>query len=74
MAVKKVEHVAPKKQALTLDDVAAFVADARQSGAAGTEEIDAGITWGGKLQKLAVEVDTTRASGPTLDKRPDVAS
>jgi hypothetical protein len=71
MALKKVEHNAPKKQALTLDDVAAFVQDARRSGATGTEEIDAGVTWGGKLQKLSVEVATVPSDRPNLGKESD---
>lgn len=68
MALKKVEHTAPKKQALTLDDIAAFIQDARQSGATGSELVDAGVTWGGKLQKIAVEVEMPPADRPTLEK------
>jgi len=68
MAVKKVEHSAPKKQAMTLDDLDAFVQDARRSGATGTEHLDAGVTWGGKLQKLAVEVDPAPTDQPSLTK------
>lgn len=58
MATQKIEHAAPKKQGLTLDQLAAFVQAAMRSGAAGTEVVGAGITFSGKLQKISVEVDT----------------
>jgi hypothetical protein len=74
MALKKIEHSAPKKQFMNLNDLEAFAADARRSGATGTEPIEASISWGGKLQKLAIDVDTAPADRPTLDKRPDAAS
>lgn len=64
MAVKKVEHAAPKRQVLTLDDVAAFVQDARQSGATGAEEVAAVVSWRGKVQSLAIEVDVPPADRP----------
>ncbi|MEC4016084.1 hypothetical protein [Streptomyces sp. H27-D2] len=37
MATRRVELAAPKKQSLTLDEVAAFVEDARRAGASGDE-------------------------------------
>lgn len=61
MAVKKVGHAAPKRKVLTLDDLAAFVQDARRSGATGAEEVAAGISWGGKLQSLTIQVDVPPA-------------
>lgn len=73
MALKKVEHAAPKKQAMTLDDLEAFVRDARRTGATGREEVQVGMSWGGKLQKLAVEVDMTSASRVTIEKGTDAA-
>lgn len=59
MAMKKIEHVAPKGQLLTVDEVAAWVQDAMRSGATGTEVVAARVSFGGKLQKIAVDVDVT---------------
>ncbi|GHK02864.1 hypothetical protein SY2F82_46610 [Streptomyces sp. Y2F8-2] len=74
MALKKVEHSAPKKQVMTLDELEAFVQDARRTGATGREEVEARVSFGGKIQKLSVEVQAPPADrGPSLDK-PDVAS
>jgi hypothetical protein len=66
MALKKIEHVAPKKAFMTLDDLAAFVHDAKRSGAAGQEIVEGTVSFGGKLQKLAVEVQATNPT--SLDK------
>ncbi|MCH0555802.1 hypothetical protein [Streptomyces sp. MUM 16J] len=68
MALKKVEHAAPKKQFMTLADLEAFVEDAKRSGAAGDVVVVATVSFSGKLQKISVEADTTGASRPTLDK------
>jgi hypothetical protein len=54
--VKTVEHKAAKGSTLTLDELAAFVDDARRSGATGGEIVSVTASWGGKIQKLAVEV------------------
>lgn len=63
MATKKqIQHEAPKGGALTLDDVAAFVQDARQSGATGAEVVAVTATWGAKIRRLTVDV-TTPAPG-----------
>lgn len=70
MALKKVEHNAPKKQVMTLDELAAFVEDARRSGATGSEAVAGGITWGGKINRLSVEVDTQAADRAFVDKDP----
>jgi hypothetical protein len=71
MALKKIEHSAPKKQVMNLNDLEAFAADARRAGAIGTEPVEAGISWGGKVQKLAIDVEAAPADRPTLDKTPD---
>jgi hypothetical protein len=59
--MKKVEHKAPKKQLLTLDELAAFVQDAMRSGAHGGEVVAATVSFGGKLQRVAVDVDVQGA-------------
>ena len=68
MALKKVEHTAPKKQFLTLDEIDAWVQDARRSGARGGEVVQATVSFGGKLQKISVEVEVAPADRPSLDK------
>ncbi|SES03671.1 hypothetical protein [Streptomyces qinglanensis] len=60
MSTRTIEHKAPKKQFLTLDELAAFVQDAMRSGAAGTEVVSAAVSFGGKLQSLAIDVDTAK--------------
>lgn len=60
MALKKIEHAAARKQLLTLDEVAAWVQDAMRSGATGSETVAAGVSFGGKLQKISVEVETVK--------------
>lgn len=57
MATRKVEHAAPKKQTLTLDELAAFVQDAMRAGAEGTELVAAQVSFGGKIQKVSVDVE-----------------
>ncbi|MFI1166116.1 hypothetical protein ACH4UM_21465 [Streptomyces sp. NPDC020801] len=52
---------------MNLDDLDAFVQDVRRSGATGTEEVMVRMSWSGKLQKLAVEVEMAPTSRPTLD-------
>jgi hypothetical protein len=72
MAKKKVEHASAKGSFLTLEEVAAFVEDARRSGAVGAQIVHATVSFGGKLQKLVVDVEnlpstateTTTAPGP----------
>lgn len=56
MALKKIEHRAPKGEFLTLDELAAFVQEAMRSGASGSEVVQAVVSFGGKLQRLAVAV------------------
>lgn len=58
MALKKIEHTAEKKQLLTLDEVAAWVQDAMRSGATGRETVAARVSFGGRLQKISVDVET----------------
>lgn len=58
-ARRKIEHAAPRKQTLTLDQLAAFVQDAMRSGASGDETVHATISFGGKLQKIAIEVEVS---------------
>lgn len=68
MATRRIELVAAKKQALTLDEVAAWVQDAMRSGASGTEVVGARVGFGGQLQKIGVDVETAagkeQAAGP----------
>ena len=59
MAMKKIEHAAAKGKLLTLDEVAAWVRDAMRSGATGSEVVNVKMTFGGKLQKISVDVDVT---------------
>lgn len=66
MATKKIQHEAPKGAAFTLDEVAAFVQDAMRSGADGTEEVGVTATWGAKIRRLTVDVQT--GTGAVLDK------
>jgi hypothetical protein len=69
MAIKKIEHKAAKGQKLTLDEVAAFVQDAMQSGASGSEIVGGDFSFGGKLQALSVDVDVPRTDTAPLDKQ-----
>jgi hypothetical protein len=68
MALKKIEHAAAPKQLLTLDEVAASVQDAMRPGATGAEIVEVRASWGAKLQKIGVEIETVkdaaRAEGP----------
>jgi hypothetical protein len=57
VALKPIEHKAPRKQSMTLDDLLAFLQDARRAGASGSEPIKATVSIGGRLQALSVEVD-----------------
>lgn len=69
MALKKIEHKAPKKAFLTLDELAAFVQEAMRSGAQGSEVVQATVSLGQKLQRLAVDVEVpTGRSTASLDK------
>lgn len=56
MAMKKIEHKAPRKAFLTLDELAAFVQEAMRAGASGREVVAAAVSFGSKLQGLSVEV------------------
>ncbi|MGW7247715.1 hypothetical protein [Streptomyces decoyicus] len=56
MATKKIEHQAPKGHFLTLDELGAFVQEALRNGADGGEVVHARVSFGSKLQRLAVEV------------------
>lgn len=66
MSVKTVEHKANKGQPMTIDELEAFVQDARRSGATGGEVVKVTATWGGKIGKLAVDIQV--AAGVPLDK------
>lgn len=67
MALKKIEHRAAKGQFLSLDELAAFVQEAMRSGACGDEVVQAAVSFGGKLQRLAVDVPVT-TDAVRLDK------
>lgn len=60
MAKKKVEHTADKGAVLTLDELATFVQDAMRSGAAGNEPVGARVSFGGKVQRVWVDVEQVR--------------
>lgn len=66
MAMRKIEHAAAKGELLTLDEVAVWVQDAMRSGASGSELVTARVSFGGKLQKIAVDVET-KAKGAAVD-------
>lgn len=68
MALTKIEHKAPKKEFLTLAEVEAFVRAAKQAGARGDELVEVGASFGAKLQRIAVEVQTPVDSATSLDK------
>ncbi|MGC4946189.1 hypothetical protein ACLQ2N_08280 [Streptomyces sp. DT224] len=53
---KKIEH-APAGKHLTLEELAAFVADAYAAGAHGDDVPTARLSFSGRLQKLVVEVE-----------------
>lgn len=57
---KSIEHEASGKF-MTLDELAAFVQDAMRTGATGREIVNATVSFGQKLQKVKVSVDTTAA-------------
>lgn len=59
MAAKTIQHAAPKRSALTLDQLGAFVQDAMRSGATGTEIVAAAVSFSGKLQKISVSIETS---------------
>ncbi|MFF9088634.1 hypothetical protein ACF1BE_19820 [Streptomyces sp. NPDC014991] len=53
---KKIEHV-PAGKFLTLDEIAAFVADAYAAGAKGSDVPHGRLSFGGKVRQLVVTVD-----------------
>jgi hypothetical protein len=55
---KKIEH-APAGKFMTLDEIAAFVADAFAAGANGADVPTGRLSFGGKLQQLVVSVADT---------------
>ncbi|MFF7901189.1 hypothetical protein ACIO02_34020 [Streptomyces sp. NPDC087568] len=65
MARKRLEHAAPRREFITLDELAAFVQDALRSGADGSETVMATISIGGKLQRVAIDVDAAAPRPPT---------
>jgi hypothetical protein len=71
MTTKRIEHAAPKGESLTLDEVATWVQDAMRSGASGTEIVGATISFGGKLQKIRIEVDAHAEDAPREDVTSD---
>ncbi|MFD3714280.1 hypothetical protein [Streptomyces sp. NPDC058677] len=52
---KKIEHE-PAGKFMTLDEIAAFVADAFAAGATGADIPTGRLSFGGKLQQLVVNV------------------
>lgn len=56
MALRCVQHAAPRHRHLTLDDVADWVQDAMRSGADGSETVTAGVSFGRKLQRLTTDI------------------
>ncbi|WP_030992242.1 hypothetical protein [Streptomyces sp. NRRL S-1813] len=56
MATKKIEHQASKGHFLTLDELGAFVREALRNGADGGEVVHARVSFGSKLQRLAIDV------------------
>ncbi|MET9729249.1 hypothetical protein ABZZ79_00860 [Streptomyces sp. NPDC006458] len=52
---KKIEH-APAGKFMTLEEIAAFVADAYAAGATGSDTPTGRLSFGGKLQQLVVSV------------------
>ncbi|MFI2078480.1 hypothetical protein [Streptomyces triculaminicus] len=56
MATRKIELTAGKRESLTLDQLAAFIDDARRSGASGDEAVAATVTFGGKLRGVSIGV------------------
>jgi hypothetical protein len=56
MAMKPIEYAARKGELLTLGEVAAWVQDAMRAGATGKEVVAVKMTFGGKLQKIKVDV------------------
>jgi hypothetical protein len=69
-ARRRIEHAAPKRGFLTLDQVAAFAQDAMRSGATGSEVVAATVSIGGKLQKLSIEVEATSTNQTAKDATP----
>lgn len=65
----KISHTvtAPKRQALTLDEIAGFVADARTAGVPGNAVPVAKIRMSGKVSALTVDSD----SAPTASAEAD---
>ncbi|WP_405911349.1 hypothetical protein OG529_04315 [Streptomyces longwoodensis] len=55
---KKIEHV-PADRFMTLDEIAAFVADAFAAGAPGHQVPKGRLSFAGKLQQLVVEIAET---------------
>ncbi|MFF7171110.1 hypothetical protein [Streptomyces pseudovenezuelae] len=53
---KKIEHV-PADEFMTLDEIAAFVADAFAAGASGDSVPKGRLSFGAKLKQLVVEID-----------------
>ena len=59
MAKRTIEIKADKGQFLTLDEIAAWVQDAMRSGASGSSIAEAGVSFGGKLQKISVTAEAS---------------
>jgi len=62
MTTRTVEHKAPKRQTMTLDELAAFVQDAMRTGAHGSEHPTVQIAFSGKIQKVSVDVEVSAAT------------
>lgn len=53
---KKIEYVPGTDKFMTLDEIADFIADAKAGGASGGDIPKARVSFGGKLQMLAITV------------------
>jgi hypothetical protein len=57
---KGIEQAADKGSFLSLDQLAEFVQEAMRAGAEGSEIVQARVSFGGKLQKITLTLDTTK--------------
>ncbi|MFC8127136.1 hypothetical protein [Streptomyces sp. NPDC057302] len=53
---KKIEHVPGTDKFMTLDEIADFVAEAKEAGASGSDIPQGRLSLSGKLQRLVVAV------------------
>lgn len=55
----RIEHKAPRGHFVTLDQLAAFVQEAMRAGADGATVVEGTISFGGKLQRVAIDTNDT---------------